>query len=520
MYKLFISHSSKDATLVESFVELLQMGMGFSRDEIFCTSLKGSLPTGKNFIEQIKKSVTDCTAVIFLISKSYIESSFCLSELGAAWALNQTIFPLLIDPITYNDIECTPLLGTQCLKLFCQKDLLQLGSEFLEKGISCFNLVDFSKYTDRFLSNHDVQVQSSIACSASINNKELGQYIEDLTLKSQSEDEARFLLGTMFWEGILVKQDKVKAKELLTLASLNDYAPAQYKLSSMYYKGDAGEQSFEKAFEWEQKAAEKGMDPWALDSLGFLYRAGLGCKQNLQEALRCYIKAVENGCNNSLSIIGEIYNILCDYENAAKWYSKAVDSGYSYAALWLGLLYKEGRGDMHPDYTQASYYLHIAAQAGITEAKYQLGQLYYMGHGVFKRDFKDACRWFKEAAEEGDIRSQYNLAYLYHHGLGVEYNWEKAVYWYEKAAQRGHQLSQVDLADLLAQSDRQQYEKAIYWYNTAANQNSCDAHRKLGDMYSFGIGCDIDQMLAIRHYKLAAEQGEKISSFRLKQSKC
>lgn len=520
MHKLFISHSSKDATIVESFVELLQMGMAFKRDEIFCTSLKGSLPTGKNFIEQIKKSVTDCTAVIFLISKSYMESPFCLSELGAAWALNQTIFPLLIDPITHNDIENTPLLGSQCLKLFSQKDLYQLGNDFLEKEISHFNLVDFIKYANRFLSSNENQFQMSTGYPASINNKKLEQYIEDLTLRSQSEDEARFLLGTMYWEGILVKQNKIKATELLTRASQNDYAPAQYKLSSMYYKGDTGEQSFEKAFEWEKRAAEKGMDPWALDSLGFLYRAGLGCKQNLQEAMNCYIKAVENGCNNSLAVIGEIYNIWGDYENATKWYSKAVDSGYSYAALWLGLLYKEGQCDIPPDYTQASYYLHIAAQAGITEAKYQLGQLYYLGHGVFNRDFSEACKWFKEAAEEGDIRSQYNLAYSYHHGLGVEYNWEKAVYWYEKAAQRGHQLSQIDLADLLAQSDRQQYGKAIYWYSAAAKQNSCEAHRKLGDIYSFGIGCDVDQILAIKHYKLAAEQGEKISTFRLKQSMC
>lgn len=506
--------------LVESFVELLQMGMSLNCEEIFCTSLRGSLPTGKNFIDQIKKNVTDCVAVIFLISKSYMDSPFCLAELGAAWVLNQTIFPLLVDPLTYNDIEGTPLLGTQCLKLFNQQDLYQLGNDFLEKGISQFNLVDFNKYVNRFLcSNNEVQFQVAKSYSVSMNNKKLEKYIEELTLKSETEDEARFLLGTIYWEGILVKQDKLKAKELLTQASLNDYAPAQYKLSSMYYKGDAGEQSFKKAFEWEQKAGEGGMDPWALDALGFLYRAGLGCKQDLQKALNCYINAVENGCNNSLSVIGEIYNIWGDYENATKWFSKAVDSGYLYAALRLGLLYKEGQGDMLPNYTQASYYLHIAAQAGITEAKYQLGQLYYLGYGVFNRDFNEACKWFKQAAEEGDMRSQYNLAYAYHHGLGVEYNWEKAVYWYEKAAQRGHQLSQIDLADLLAQYDRQQYEKAIYWYSEAAKQNSCEAHRKLGDIYSFGIGCDVDQILAIKHYKLAAEQGEKISVFRLKQSR-
>lgn len=53
----------------------------------------------------------------------------------------------------------------------------------------------------------------------------------------------------------------------------------------------------------------------------------------------------------------------------------------------------------------------------------------------------------------------------------------------------------------------------------AAEQNSCDAHRKLGDMYSFGIGGKADQILAVKHYRLAAEQGEKISELRLNSLK-
>ena len=45
-----------------------------------------------------------------------------------------------------------------------------------------------------------------------------------------------------------------------------------------------------------------------------------------------------------------------------------------------------------------------------------------------------------------------------------------------------------------------------------------EAHRKLGDMYSFGIGCNKDQFLAMEHYRLAAQQGEQIAVSRLKQS--
>ena len=151
------------------------------------------------------------------------------------------------------------------------------------------------------------------------------------------------------------------------------------------------------------------------------------------------------------------------------------------------------------------------------EAKYQLGQLYYIGHAVFGRDFKAAFKWFKEAAEEGHIESQYNVGYFYHHGLGVEYSWNDAVYWYERAARRGHQLSQIDVADLYAKADHREYKKAIYWYEKAVLQNSTEAHRKLGDLYFWGIGCEVDQIKAINHYIKAAEQKEYIAQFRLEQ---
>ena len=50
MEKIFISHSSEDEVLVKDFVEFIQMGMGFSRDDIFCTSYQNELLTGKDFV--------------------------------------------------------------------------------------------------------------------------------------------------------------------------------------------------------------------------------------------------------------------------------------------------------------------------------------------------------------------------------------------------------------------------------------------------------------------------------------
>lgn len=512
MSKIFLSHASKDVQLVDRFFEFLQLGMGLERTEIFCSLKKGNLPTGENFIEKIREEIKECKAVIFLITEAYLESKFCLTELGAAWALGQSIYPLIVPPLTYKDIEKTPMLGNQCLNAFCRDDLFQLGTDLNQKQVCNLNLPSFYEYVDRFLSqNANIDSHTKKA-----NNKvslRLQKYIEKITEQAKSDDKARFLLGTMYWEGMLIEQNKIKAKELLLEAASNEYAPAQYKLSSMYYKGDAGEQSFDKAFKWEERAGSSN-NPIVLDALAFLYRTGLGCTRNLDKALQCYNKAISLGCESALAVAAEIYSIQGKFDDAIAFYKKSVDSGYKYAALHLGMIYKHGMGNVEPDHNKAAFYLHIAAKEGITEAKYQLGQLFYMGYAVV-RDFSEAVKWFEEAAEDGDTRSQYNLGYAYHHGIGVEYNWELATHWYEKAAKRGHQLSQIDLADLYVQTEHQEYKKALYWYSKAAEQNSCEAHRKLGDMYSFGIGCEIDQIKALEHYEMAAKQKEYLAQLRL-----
>ena len=47
MSRLFISHSTNDKAAVEQFIDFLVLGMGISRSDIFCSSQKGTLPTGK-----------------------------------------------------------------------------------------------------------------------------------------------------------------------------------------------------------------------------------------------------------------------------------------------------------------------------------------------------------------------------------------------------------------------------------------------------------------------------------------
>ena len=47
------------------------------------------------FIEKIRRNLQECETVISIITEEYLESTFCLVEMGAAWAMSKHYFPLV-----------------------------------------------------------------------------------------------------------------------------------------------------------------------------------------------------------------------------------------------------------------------------------------------------------------------------------------------------------------------------------------------------------------------------------------
>lgn len=90
--KVFISHSSKDAKIVDAFVTLLIRGAGLSQDDIFCTSIDGmKISNGNDLREHIHNNINSADFAILLVSKNYKKSEVCLNEMGAVWAVDKNI---------------------------------------------------------------------------------------------------------------------------------------------------------------------------------------------------------------------------------------------------------------------------------------------------------------------------------------------------------------------------------------------------------------------------------------------
>ena len=86
--KIFISHATKDAPIINAFVkEILMLGCGFSSNDIFCTLDHTTIRTGDDFSAKIVEGMKGCNFILCMISDNYQKSEICQNELGAAWAL-------------------------------------------------------------------------------------------------------------------------------------------------------------------------------------------------------------------------------------------------------------------------------------------------------------------------------------------------------------------------------------------------------------------------------------------------
>lgn len=133
--KIFISHASKDADVVEEIIEMLE-SIGIESNQIFCTSFEGyGIGLGENFLDTIKSELSSDSLVLFVLSENFYNSPVCMCEMGATWVLSKEYIPIVVPPLSYDDIKGVFPLSQG----FILTDPLKLNS-FKEKIESTFNV--------------------------------------------------------------------------------------------------------------------------------------------------------------------------------------------------------------------------------------------------------------------------------------------------------------------------------------------------------------------------------------------
>ncbi|MCY8489255.1 toll/interleukin-1 receptor domain-containing protein [Bacillus atrophaeus] len=150
--EIFISHASADKPLVDGFVKFIRLGMDISNKQIYCISYnKGEIPSGESFTEHIKVNINSAKIVILVITENFLNSNFCMAELGAAWAMDKKIIPIIVPPIKFDSLESTPLKAKQGIRL---EEIDVFADELQGSGYN-FTISLFNEYGEEFKSQLD-----------------------------------------------------------------------------------------------------------------------------------------------------------------------------------------------------------------------------------------------------------------------------------------------------------------------------------------------------------------------------
>lgn len=127
----FISHSSTDAKIAKSLAYLIN-DLGVKNEKIVCTSVpEFGVKHGENIIEFLKQSFEYDITVIYLISKNYFNSRYCLNEMGAAW-IKQT--DKIIVKLDDEEIKDCVLSSSDFYSKYDKDGAHQIYEYLLEKG--------------------------------------------------------------------------------------------------------------------------------------------------------------------------------------------------------------------------------------------------------------------------------------------------------------------------------------------------------------------------------------------------
>lgn len=104
--KIFISHSSKDSDIIDEFIDdILKLSLNLLSDEIAYTSREDmGVPPGGRIDDYLHKNIKCAKIVLLMISVNYKNSEVCLNEMGAAWAYNRYIIPILLPNTDFSKL--------------------------------------------------------------------------------------------------------------------------------------------------------------------------------------------------------------------------------------------------------------------------------------------------------------------------------------------------------------------------------------------------------------------------------
>lgn len=105
-YILFLSHSSNDYKVINSFVDFMYK-IGLTENDMICSSSPYvKIPVTENIYDYLNDHISnEHIYAIYFLSDNYYSSPVCLNEMGAIWLKKAKSLNILLPEFDYKDIQ-------------------------------------------------------------------------------------------------------------------------------------------------------------------------------------------------------------------------------------------------------------------------------------------------------------------------------------------------------------------------------------------------------------------------------
>ncbi len=431
-----------------------------------------ALTAGVDYLDEITEAISECDAVILLLTSTILDSDFIWEhEIAPALRQEKGIIPIDID---FPD-EKYPLIEER------------LGRREILKWNESSTASDGSIKSEFFSFDDSLRrALNTFVLDVNLTQKVKSFFLSEKHMRSELvlTPEDRFLMGYGYLNRIGSENYNFdKGIELLD-SVVNMYGGSDDAVS---LKRDAAE---------------------ALST--FFQRHAFVSQEYREKAFRYTLKCAELGDKEHMYLTGYLlyrgkYTDR-DTTQAAYWLSKAAEHGFDRAAYLLAVVYASDSFDLY-DREKAIELFTALAEKNNSQAMFQLGYIYQ--HMNEANHLETAAEWYRKAAELGSSYAMCNLGYLYEKGLGTERNEAETARLYEKATKRGLTVTALNLGHLYLTGRivGQNIQKAVEYYKIAAEAKDKFAQHILGILYCRGIVFDKDLNTAAHYFIAAARQG-------------
>lgn len=345
---------------------------------------------------------------------------------------------------------------------------------------------------------------------------------------------AQTIVGKVYYRGKLNVRNYEKAFDWFSKAAESGNSYAQYLLGNMYENGTFVEQNYDTALSYYKNSAAQN-NIMAIGEMAFMKDNGYGMPMNKEEAEKIYLQLAEERDDEwSMIKLAYIEMDRGNSEERLKWIQKALEKEYIDAYVDLGIFYQFDEKYEDLEKAQQSYYQ--AAQLGNPEGMNGLAMIYY--NMPDNKGDEQAFRWFSKSADLGDSFGLYHLAVMYENGFGTNIDKQKAwdlylasadqklspayrkiaqlieegeapasftgreLEYYIKAAERNNIDAIHDVIRFL-EKDPDRQKELFSWCQRGAQLNDGKCICKLGKLYFYGMGTEMDEFKAMNCFRKA-----------------